>query len=245
MESIIDFLSDDTDERYGDGIAPGNGYGNRAGAGYSHSCSGYGLIFWDGFGDGDAPGHSRVIGTGSSSNNIKYGFGDYDLACGGGPPNGRGIKQYNGQEVYYIDGLPTIIINLRHNIAKGYVLENDLTLTPCYIAKVNGHFAHGVTSHEAVRDAINKSFQDMSEEERIAEFVKVHDYDIKYSARDLWDWHNKLTGSCEFGRNQFAEKRGIDIDNDSFTVKEFIDMCKDNYGGETIKELERFYMSES
>lgn len=34
--------------------------------------------------------------------------------------------------------------------AKGYILGRFLTLTPCYIAKQESHFAHGETLSEAV-----------------------------------------------------------------------------------------------
>ena len=39
------------------------------------------------------------------------------------------------------------------------------------------------------------------------------------------------------GRNQFVAEKGIDLDKDSFTVQEFVDMCKRRYGGEIISKL--------
>ena len=84
-----------------------------------------------------------------------------------------------------------------------------------------------------------KLFEDMPEDDRIQAFLEAHpDKTAKVPARDLWVWHNRLTGSCELGRNQFARDRGIDIDNDSFTPVEFCEMCRDHYGGDVIRRLE-------
>ena len=40
------------------------------------------------------------------------------------------------------------------------------------------------------------------------------------------------------GRNAFVRNGGYDLENDTFTVKEFIDITKDSYGGEVIRQLE-------
>lgn len=79
-------------------------------------------------------------------------------------------------------------------------------------------------------------------EKRIEKFSdQWPDADTKIPARDLYDWHHILTGSCEMGRNQFARDHGIDIDNDSFTVKEFIQLTKDSYGSDAIRKLAKSY----
>ena len=54
----------------------------------------------------------------------------------------------------------------------------------------------------------------------------------------FFEWHNILTGSCEYGRKSFIESNGIDIENDSFTIQEFINLTKNSYGSEIIKKLE-------
>lgn len=53
----------------------------------------------------------------------------------------------------------------------------------------------------------------------------------------FFEWHNILTGSCEYGRKSFIESNGIDIENDSFTIQEFINLTKNSYGSEIIKQL--------
>ena len=136
-----------------------------------------------------------------------------------------------------IDGIATIIKCVFSNYARGFVLQSDLSQKPCYIAKNGNRFAHGETLAEAVCALNDKLFDDMDEDERIATFWECHENGVKYPAMDLYDWHHKLTGSCEMGRRNFATERGIDLDKDEFTVDEFINLCRNSYGGEVISKL--------
>lgn len=61
------------------------------------------------------------------------------------------------------------------------------------------------------------------------------------SNAELYKWHNVLTGSCEFGRNKFAREHDIDIENGSMTVRDFIDLTKEAFGGQVIKQLKEQY----
>ena len=177
-----------------------------------------------GYGSGSGSGDGSGYGSG-------YGYGD-----------GDGISIFDGSPVWMVDGIQTIITVVKSGFAKGYILSSDLTMTPCYIAKGGGRFAHGATLNKAVAALQGKLFEDMPVEARISAFIKAHpDKNAKVPARDLWVWHNRLTGSCEMGRNRFAADRGIDIDNDEFTPLEFCEMCKGSYGGDVIRRLEEAY----
>ena len=46
-----------------------------------------------------------------------------------------------------------------------------------------------------------------------------------------------MTGSCKAGREAFCRDKGIDLENDSFTIRQFVDLTKDSYGGDTVKKL--------
>ena len=141
--------------------------------------------------------------------------------------------------VYLIDGIQTIIKNVRGNIAKGFILNKDLTLTSCFIAKGHNKFAHGETMRKAVEDLENKIFEDMDTDEAIDMFLKeFSNLNEKYPAKQFYIWHNRLTGSCEMGRNSFVRNGGYDLENDTFTVQEFIDITKNDFGGEVIRQLE-------
>ena len=206
---------------YGDGNGDGDGYGNGDGNGYGN-------------GDGDGYGNGVGIGYGNGS-----GYGD-----GKGYGSGYGVKSINGMTVYKVDSLPTVFTSVHGNIAKGMILGGGLTLSPCFIVKGHGYFAHGETLKEAQTALESKIVDNMDIEEKIAEFKKQFNVTDRYPVRNFYDWHNKLTGSCEMGRKAFADSHGIDIDNDFMTVAEFIEVTKDSYGGEVIRQLEESYEEE-
>lgn len=212
-DRIKQFLNIGDGSGYGFGDGDGNGYGYGDGYGY-------------GYGDGDGYGSGYGSGYGDGSGS---GYGD---------GSGDGVKSINGNPIYVVDNIPTIITNVKGNIAKGFILHTDLSLTPCFIVKKNNQFSHGNTLHEAFESLQEKLYDDSTEEERIFKF-KEHfsDFSKKYSAKDLFIWHRILTGSCKFGREIFCKDRNIDINKDEFTIYEFIDLTKDSYMGEIIKKL--------
>ena len=198
-------------------VDSGSGDGDGDGSGYG---SGYGYGYGSGDGSGDGSG---------------YGYGS-------GSSDGSGLTSLNGNKVYIIDSIATIIYNIRGNVAQGAIVQKDMTLKPCYVAKEGNCFAHGETAHQAALDAHKKYLQNMPEEDRIQAFMDAHpNLDEKYPASDLFEWHNTLTGSCRMGRESFCMERGIDVANDSFTVRKFIKLTKDSYGGDIIKKLLKNY----
>ena len=177
-----------------------------------------------GSGDGYGTGSGYGSGTGSGSGD---GYGD-------GSGYGYGIKKYDGEDVHMIDGVQTIITAVHGNIAKGFILQGDLTLTPCFIAKVEDCFAHGETVRQAVTDARDKAFEDMPQEERITAFLNAIKPNTAYPVMTLYDWHHRLTGSCEAGRKAFAKDHGINLSAD-MTREAFFELTKDAYGGNVIR----------
>ena len=212
---------------YGNGHGCGNGYGN----GYGDGCGngngrGNGNGCGNGYGDGCGNSHGVSCGNGNG-----YGYGD---CCGG-------VKEINGHAVYVIDNTRTIITSTHGNVAQGFILEHNTKLVPCYIAKDNNHFAHGKTLREAFSSLQEKLYDDSTEEERIRAFKrKFPSYDTKYSNQDLFVYHHVLTGSCRMGRESFANSRGISL-SDKTTVREFVQLTKDAYGGDIIKKLPKAY----
>lgn len=173
---------------------------------------------------------------------LKVGSGS-GYGCGG-YGDGNGVKSFNNHKVYKIDSLDTIIYSVKGNIAKGAILCDDLTLEECYIAKVDNYFGHGNTAHEAYAAAESKALENEPIEKRIERFViKYPDFDKKIPAQELFEWHHILTGSCEFGRVQFANEHNIDVKTDSFTTREFVKLTGNAYGGVNIKLLAKRYES--
>ena len=237
MGKIEDFVKIGSGYGSDYGYGYGYGYGSDYGYGYGYGYgSGYGSDDGSGSGSGDGSGSGYGYGSGSG---YGYGYGD-GSGSGSGYGSGYGdrIKSINGNNVYRIDGLPTIFVSVRNNIAKGFILQTDLSLTPCYIVKENNKFAHGNTLREAFEALQEKLYDDSTEEERIERF-KEHfvDFSKKYTANELFIWHHILTGSCKIGRESFCKNKGINIEKDAFTIYEFIELTKNEYNGNIIKKL--------
>jgi hypothetical protein len=239
MEDLIqDFIRIDNQPGYDDG---GRSYGfdegNGCGRGLGDGC---GFSSKDGFGCG------RNFGSGSRTGcNYLYDSGsdrgdgrgsghflEYEYGCS------CNLKTFNGRKVHIIDGIQTIISQVRGNTAKGYIVQGDLILRECYVVKHNNLFAHGNTLHDAYQALQEKLYDTSTEEERISAFKeKFQDFDMKYPAKDLFSWHHILTGSCKAGREAFCRDHEIDVENDSFTIHEFIRLTRDSYNGEIIQKL--------
>ena len=98
-------------------------------------------------------------------------------------------------------------------------------------------FAHGATIKEAEKALQDKIFETMNTDEKINAFLEIFKLDVKYPAKDFYEWHHKLTGSCEFGRNAFCKNHDIDLENGLYTVQEFIEITKNDYGSSIIEQL--------
>ena len=156
---------------------------------------------------------------------------------GDGDGDGDGIDIFNHQKVYKIDGIQTIIDSVHGNYAKGKILNDDLTTKECFIAKCGNYFAHGKTLKQALLDASEKYNENKPLEERIKEFnEKFPEDNVLYSGSELFSWHHILTGSCLFGRQQFCESKGLNV-NSKYTIKQFISLTENAFGSDIIKKL--------
>lgn len=190
-------------------------------------------------GDGDCYGGGSGYGDGDGSG-YGGGYGVYGGGYGGyGGYGGGYIKTINGLHTAIIDSILTAITNIKGNIAKGYIVNKDMTLEPCFVVRGDNLFSHGKTIKSALDGLRDKMFEDMSEEDRIEMFWKEHDTETEYPASDLYEWHYRLTGSCELGRQSFCKNHNIDLTKDKFTVKQFVELCKNDYGSEVIRKLLR------
>lgn len=53
----------------------------------------------------------------------------------------------------------------------------------------------------------------------------------------FYDWHHRLTGSCDMGRKQFARDHGVDLKHGMMTLTKFLELTKDAYGGDVIRKV--------
>ena len=214
----------------GDSYGDGNGYGDSYGDGYDYgdgSGDGSGSDYGNGYGDGSGDGHGYGNGDGSGDGN--------------GHGYGYGVKEIHGYKVYMVDNMQTIITLVHGNVAQGFILQSDLQLEPCFIVKENNKFAHGNTLRDAFTSLQKKLYDDSTEEERIEAFKqKFPSYDTLYDNQDLFTYHHVLTGSCRMGRESFVLDRGLSLD-DKTTVREFVQLTKNAYGGNIIKQLPQAY----
>ena len=216
---------------FGDGSGSGSSYGSGDGNGSGFGSgfgSGYGIGFGSGSGSGDGNGSGYGNGNGSG-----YGSGDGN---GSGYGYGNGISKYNNHYVFIIDNISTIITSIHGNVAKGFILNKNLTLEKIFVAKGNNKFAHGKNLKEAVADLQEKIFDDLDIEEKIEMFNKQFNRFDKYIGEEFYKWHHILTDSCTAGRDNFVRENNLDLKK-LYTVDEFIKITKDSYGGNIIKKL--------
>ena len=229
MEDVIKFLK----------IKPlpnGSGYGSGDGSGYGgYGCGGYGS--GDGSGDG---GDGYGYGDGGDGYGDGGGGDGYGYGCGSGDGWGDsdgGLKSLNNNCVYLIDGIETIIENVKGVVASGFVVNKDLSLTKTFVVKNNYFFAHGKTIKEAKNYLIEKTLINLPIEQRIENFkIEFPDLEKSYSAYKFFEWHYYLTGSCKMGRESFCLNNNIKM-SDKLTVAEFVELTKNQYGSEIIIKL--------
>lgn len=214
---------------YGDGTGDGNGYGYGSGSG-----AGDGAGYGSGSGTGDGFGDNYGYGSG-------YGFG---YGYGSGSRDGENIKSYNKNRIWWIDGLPTIIKSIHGNVAKGFILNEDLTLEPTYVAKGSNLFAHGSTLVEAIQSLNEKIINEKNIDEKIKIFKEKFNKTDKYKGTEFFAWHHNLTGSCLQGRNSFVKNNNLNLE-DRYTVSEFLEIVKGSYGWGVLENLEDYYKTGS
>ena len=225
---ILEFISS--------GSGRGDSSGNGSGDGFGYG-SGYGQVYGCGDGSGDGSGYGSSYGHGYGDGSGNDSGSGNSFGSGNGFGYGSGLKSINSKKIYMVDDIAITISHIHGNAAKGTIINNDLTETPCYIVKEGKYFAHGKTLAEANAALQDKLFDKMPVEKRIAAFWTCHKRGIKYPTKDFFEWHHKLTGSCLMGRQQFAKDHGVDL-NGEMTVEEFIALTKNAFGGDIIKRLE-------
>ena len=144
-----------------------------------------------------------------------------------------------------IDDTKTLIYAVQGNIARGAIIESDLTLSPCYVARVGNSFAHGKTVKDAFADAQAKEVKKTPIKKRLEMFKKKYPLlDSTAKGQDLFDWHNILTGSCRMGREAFCREHGVLL-QEKYTIGYFLDLTENAYGGSVIKQLKQLYNGNS
>lgn len=80
---------------------------------------------------------------------------------------------------------------------------------------------------------------------RVNSFMAKYNMTDKYPVKDLLRWHMIVTKSCPEGIKTFAENHGMDIENGMMTVPECIELAKDAFGGDILKDVEIYMKSKA
>ena len=206
-------------------IGNGTGYG----CGTSEYTDGKG----NGRGSGEGSGSFTTKGNGLGQNTFYINSNDNILTS---------VISVEGSKIYIIDEIPTTIDSIKGNIAQGRILNADMTWKPCYIVRVENSFAHGETSHEAFRDATQKSLSTKPLSIKLQKFKKrFPSLDDTAKVSELYNWHNTLTGSCKMGRKHWCSEHGYNVDTDISTIRNFLEETKDSFGSNIITMLLKLY----
>ena len=211
----------------GDGYGDGSGYGYGSGSGDGSGDgdgygSGYGSGYGYGSGDGDGYGYGDGSGDGSGS-----GSGD-------GYGDGYTLLTVREQKVLYVDGIPCLPVSAHGDtMAVDIIDEQDWTLSRAYVARWQGEVAHGKTVRQAVEAAKNKYFARMDPGEKKRQLLDLFAEKGRLTVKELYAWHGRITGSCEFGRSRFQEEHGLK-DDDTLSLEEFVELTRNDYGGDLI-----------
>jgi hypothetical protein len=102
----------------------------------------------------------------SSGDGDGYGYGD-GSGSGYGDGSGYGVSRFDGHPVAIVDDTQAVFYSIHGNVAKAAILQEDLTLRPCYIVKGGKCFAHGETLRQAQAALEQKLIANMPIGERI------------------------------------------------------------------------------
>lgn len=89
-------------------------------------------------------------------------------------------------------------------------------------------------------DSIDDKYKRMSIDDKINAFIEEYDLDEEVNVIELQKWHRILTNSCLVGRLKFMKEHKVN-DRSMVTVRDFIGMTKNDFGGDIIKKLEEAY----
>ena len=181
---------------------------------------------WLSDGSGSGSGSGSGFGSGSGDGSGDGYWDGYWYGC-----------KIGNDFVHNIDSTPTMIKNIKGDVASGYIMMKDLSQIKTYVVKGGGYFAHGETIKLAMQALEDKIILNLEPEELIEKFLEVTDTNKNYTAQYFFDWHGKLTGSCLQGRELFVKNKNIRLESE-MNMYEFIEICKNDYGKDVILQLE-------
>lgn len=235
------------DEGYGhgrgycNGTGEDNGYGRGGTGGYADGIGrGNGNGFGNGSGYGNGTGDENGSGDGRGTGSAWRDKGEYvDEICGDG--SGKGIDEIHGSKVYKVGEINFIFTAIHGNFARGFALEKNTHIVPCYIAKEGDQFGIGKNLHEAFTFAHEKQYNLSTEEERINTWMQRYPTcNTEVDRDEFLMYHNILTGSCRRGRVEWVKKARW-AEGEKRGLADLLTEVENEYGGEMVKKLMEKY----
>ena len=139
------------------------------------------------------------------------------------------ISHPSGREFLHVDGILSEVIEKRGNV---YHVKNGVNNPITYvITDGNGHWAHGDTLEEAKQDLLYKmSVRDKS-------VYKDLTLDSELTFDEAVACYRVITGACRAGTQDYLEKRLPEPKKEKYSIKEMIELTKNEYGGRTFQEF--------
>ena len=158
----------------------------------------------------------------------------------------KGILEYNGHKVYYIDGYLLYITHIRKPGAIGIIIKNDLTTQDCYLGKINNNIVVVSNLHDGIEELRKKIIKNIDNIDDIVEaFVLAHpNYEKEYDWEEMLTWHSLDKTSCLDGRKRFSKfaNKGV---NSKATPKELVEIMKNfNITNTYAIKLEKLYLGD-
>ena len=134
-----------------------------------------------------------------------------------------------GREFLHVDGILSEVIEKRGNV---YHVRNGVNKPISYvITDGNGHWAHGDTLEKAKQDLRYKmSARDKSEYEKLT-------LDSELTFNESVACYRVITGACRAGTQDYLEHRLPEPKKEKYSIKEIIELTKDEYGGKEFREF--------
>jgi len=139
------------------------------------------------------------------------------------------INHPSGREFLHVDGLLSEVIEKKGNV---YHVRNGFNLPIAYVVTDgNGNWAHGYTLDDANQDLHYKmSLRDKSEYKKLT-------LESELTFDEAVACYRVITGACSIGTMIYIENRLPKPRKEKYTIREMIDLTKDEYGGDAFQEF--------
>jgi len=134
-----------------------------------------------------------------------------------------------GYEFLHVDEIFSEVVEKKGNV---YHVRNGVNEPITYIVTDgNGHWAHGGTLEDAKQDLLFKiSKRDKSKYEKLT-------LDSELTFDEAVACYRVITGACKLGTQDYLEHRLPKPKKEKYTIKEMIDLTKNEYGDKTFREF--------